>query len=123
MFMKKLSITFLLFMLAIYSGLACQFSINAKDNPTSCKPGDEMVIQVKLTLIHRNCEVAAKETKFKYEGIQVLGATEWKQEAPNVFTRQIKVKILDDKKDQIKLTATRTCDRDGGYGVFTLTKK
>jgi hypothetical protein len=120
--MKKIGLIFALFIGIVVTGQACDFEFTTKDNLKNCKPGDEIVINVKLTLIHRNCVIAAKDTKFKYDGLQVLSATEWKQESPGVFSRQIKVKILDDKKDKIKLTATRTCDKEGGYGVFTLDK-
>lgn len=101
---------------------ACEFDFTTKGNLKNCKAGDEIVINVKLTLTHRTCKVAAKETKFKYDGIQVLGATEWTQESPTVFTRQIKAKVLADSKKKISLSATRTCDKEGGYGVFTLDK-
>lgn len=104
------------------SSQACEFEFGTKGDATKCKAGDEIVINVKLTLTHRNCKVAAKDTKFKFDGIQVLGATEWSQEAPNVFTRQIKAKVLADAKKKISLSATRNCEKDGGYGLFTLDK-
>ncbi|MBP1664753.1 MAG: hypothetical protein H6Q19_1893 [Bacteroidetes bacterium] len=115
-----LSAFFLFFSISVVS--ACNFEFTTKDNKTSVKPGDEFVINVKLSLIHRNCKVAAKDTKFKFEGMEIVGATDWKQESPMVFTRQIKAKANKDNSKKIMLTATRSCEKDGGYGVFTLPK-
>lgn len=101
---------------------ACEFEFGTKGDLKNCKAGDEIVINVRLSLTHRSCKVAAKDTKFKFEGIQIVGATDWVTESPSVFTRQIKAKVLADNKKKITLSATRTCDKDGGYGVFTLDK-
>jgi len=116
--MKKfLVLTFALF-IGVMSSMACDFEFSS--NKKTCKPGDEFVINVKLTLIHRSCPVAANFTKFKPNGINVVSATEWKEEKPGIWTRKVKVKVPKDHKGKITLTATRNCDKDGGYGVFSL---
>lgn len=121
--MKKFFLMLILSFLYIGSISACDFEFNTKDNKKTVKAGDEVVINVVLNLTHRTCKVAAKDTKFKFDGIQILGATEWKQESAMVFTRQIKVKVLNDGKKNITLTATRTCDKEGGHGAFSLPKQ
>lgn len=120
--MKKLGFLICLLIVGISHVQACHFEFSTQNNEKTCKAGEELIINVKLVLTHRNCKVAAQDTQFKYGGIQVIGATEWKQESPGVFTRQIKAKVLNDNKNKIMLSATRTCDKDGGYGVFTLNK-
>lgn len=84
---------------------------------------EELILKVEIILTHRVCPVAMKDTKFTYEGVKVLGATEWKEETPGKFTRKIKLKVENDGKENIKLTALRTCEKDGGYGSITLAKK
>lgn len=121
--MKKLILISLLLLSGLITASACDFEFSTEGNKKSCKAGDEMVINVKLSLTHRVCKVAAKDTKFKIEGIKVLGATDWKEESTGVFTRQLKVKVLDDNSKKITVTTTRTCDKEGGYGVFTLPKQ
>ena len=64
---------------------ACEFEFGTKGNIKNCKAGDEIIITVRLSLTHRNCKVAAKDTKFKFEGIQVVGATDWVAESPLVL--------------------------------------
>lgn len=121
--MKKGILSIVLALFFVSGIFACDFEFTTKDNLKSVKAGDEVVINVKLSLTHRSCKVAAKDTKFKFDGIEIVGATDWKQESAMVFTRQIKAKVSKDNKPQIMLTATRTCDKDGGHGVFTLQKK
>jgi len=115
-FFLSVSVLFLSFVLAN----ACDFEFSTKDKKTSAKPGEELIINVKLSLTHRGCKVAAKDTKFKYEGIKILGATDWKQESPMVYTRQIKAVVLPSTQKKAVLTASRTCDKEGGLGVFSL---
>ncbi len=121
--MKKLMFLTLFVWASVLSAMACHFEFTTEGGEKkSCKAGEEFVLTVKLVLTHRNCTVAASQTKFKTDGIQVLGAKDWVQVSPTTFTRQIKVKVLDDGKKKVSLLATRTCDRDGGNGLFTLDK-
>jgi len=120
--MKKLAA--LIFLLtASLAVLACDFQFSVADGKKSCKAGDEIVLNVKLTLTHRTCVVAAKDTKFKLDGISIVSATDWKEVGPGVYTRQLKMKVNADKKPKIMLSATRTCDKEGGCGIFTLPKQ
>ena len=118
--MKKIVVLLMLFALVITQAMACHIEITSQSDTKKCKPGDELILAIKLTLTHRNCKVSVQDTKFKYDGIQILGATEWKQESQGVYERQVKVKVLNDNKKKIILSATRSCDKDGGYWVFTL---
>ena len=101
--MKKFILSVSVFLLSIYLAYACDFEFTTKDNKTSVKPGEEFVINVKLSLTHRSCKVAAKDTKFKFEGMDIVGATDWKQETPMIYTRQIKAKANSDNSKKIDL--------------------
>lgn len=120
--MKKITLFIILLIVSTIQALACHFEFTPEGNKKTCKAGEEFVINVKLTLTHRNCAVAAAQTKFKTDGIDVVGATPWKEVNPGIWTRQVKVKVQKNDKNKVTLTATRTCDRDGGYGVFSLDK-
>jgi hypothetical protein len=121
--MKKLIVLSLLLFAGIVSISACDFEFTTEGNKKACKAGEEFVVNVKLKLTHRTCKVAAKDTKFKMDGVKVLGATDWKDLGPDVFSRQLKVQVLDDKSKKINISATRTCDKEGGFGVFSLPKQ
>lgn len=120
--MKKLALLTIALFAGFSSMLACDFEFSTDGNKKNCKAGDEFVITVKLTLTHRVCPVAPKDTKFKPDGLKVVGATEWKEVSTGVFTRQVKVQVLESKNKKVTLSATRTCDKEGGFGVFSLPK-
>jgi len=112
----------MLLLVAAFAASACEISFTVEGGQkTSYKTDDEIVVNVKVSLTHRVCKVAAKDTKFKYEGIKIISATEWKEESPGVFTRQIKAKVTADGK-KIMLSATRSCDKEGGVGTFSIDK-
>jgi hypothetical protein len=117
---RKITLALLAFSIATLSALACNFEFTTDGNKKSCKPGEEFVINIKLTLTHRTCTVAPALTKFKTDGFDVLAATTWKEATPGVWTRQVKVKVKPDAKKKMTLTATRTCDKEGGLGVYSL---
>jgi hypothetical protein len=121
--MKKIILLLFFAAISFSSAMACHFEFSTESaEKKTCKTGDILVLNIKLVLTHRNCSVAASQTKFKTDGIQVVDATEWKQESPLVFTRKVKVKVLASDKNRISLLATRSCDKDGGNGIFMLDK-
>lgn len=81
--------------------------------------GDEIVVKVKITLIHRACPIAMKDTKFDTKGLEMIGATDWKEVSTNVWERKIKMKVVSNKSGKLTLTATRTCDKEGGFGSIS----
>ena len=117
---RKIALIALAFGIATLSALACNFDFTTEGNKKACKPGEEFIINIKLTLTHRTCTVAPAQTKFKTEGFDVVAATTWKEASPGVWTRQVKVKVKADAKKKMTLTATRTCDKEGGLGVYSL---
>lgn|SRR5665647_1694934 len=117
---RKIALIVLIFSVATLSALACNFEFTTDAKKKSCKPGEEFVINVKLTLTHRTCTTAPSQTKFKTEGFDVLAATTWKEATPGIWTRQVKVKVKADAKKKMTMTATRTCDKEGGLGTYSL---
>ena len=120
--MKKLVVLFSLLVMTIVSSVACEIklSVQEKSQKEVYKAGDEVVIDVEVRLIHRNCHLDIKETKFTYDNLKILGATDWKETSPGVYTRQVKAKITNDKGGDSKLTINRKCDREGGHATCIL---
>ena len=117
---RKIALIVLVFSVSTLSALACSFEFTTDGNKKTCKPSEELVVNVKLTLTHRTCVVAPAQTKFKTEGFDVVAATAWKEATPGVWTRQIKIKVKADATKKITLTATRTCEKEGGLGTYSL---
>jgi hypothetical protein len=108
----------LLLMLAVPSVLACEIEIGAQGGEkTGYRIGDTVILEIKVFLSHRNCPEGIEATKYKLEGLKALGATAWQETSSNTFLRKIKVQITGDGKPAFHVV--RTCDKEGGYGVFT----
>lgn len=120
---RRLSILSLFVFVAI-SGFACTYTFSVDGGKSSCSSGEEFVVTVKLVNTHRVCNGGgAAATKFKLDGVKVMGATDWKEVGTGTFTRQLKIKVLDGAAKKVSITATRTCDKEGGFAVFNMTKK
>ncbi len=124
--MKRIKLFVLLGFL--FSGIvvasACDISLKIVDNKQeSYKVGDELVVEVTLQFTHRNCSVSVKDTKFKYQGIKVLGATDWKKVSDMEYTRKLKVKVVEvasDMKGTTQIVAIRSCEKEGGMGSIEI---
>lgn len=113
--MKKIILSSLLIMFTAISVLACEItlSIDGKEK-SKYKNGDEVIVKVKVVLIHRNCNIEIKNTKFNQEGIKIESGTEWKEVEPGVWERKLKVKITANKGETAKLSVVRVCPKGGG---------
>jgi hypothetical protein len=108
------------------SGLvsACEIKFGVDD--TSQGPyaaGTTVIFRLRVDLTHNNCPVEMKETKIQGIGLNILGATPWQSPSPNVWERRIKVAIAPNPGGQATLTAKRSCDKDGGWGTFSIEAK
>lgn len=117
---RKIALFALIFCMTSLSALACHFEFTTEGTKKSCKPNEEFILNIKLVLTHRTCAVAPAQTKFKTDGFKVISATTWKEATPGIWTRQVKVKVNPDAKKKITMTATRTCDKEGGLGTYNL---
>lgn len=122
--MKYLVTTFFLFSILLVNQQlkACEieFAIMGDEKKESFKVGDEIIVKVKVIFTHRVCPEGIENTKFKYEGVKVLGATKWKEYAKGKFERKLKLKVLKGNSPEMILEAIRTCDKEGGYGKIKL---
>jgi hypothetical protein len=100
---------------------ACDTKITVKGDPKKqYQPGDEVILKVTIFLPHKDCDVPITDTKFKVEGLTVLGATKWKLNSPGLYERLIKIKINATERDKSVLHVQRVCKKEGGYGAITL---
>lgn len=96
---------------------ACEISFKiASEEKQTYKVGEEIVVTLEVVLTHRNCSEGIDATKYDFTGVKVLGATKWKEISGGKFERKFKLQVTDDEKGKHLMSATRTCDRDGGAG-------
>jgi len=103
---------------------ACEIDFKIQgETKEAYQKGDELVINVKISFTHRVCSKSIQQTKFERDGLKIEKATKWKETSPNVWERKLKIKVTDDQVKKLKLSAIRTCDKDGGFGEFSLPVK
>lgn len=119
---KGLAIFSILFMFfAINTAKACEIEITVQgDKKEVYKVGDEIVVKVSVTLIHRACPISMEKTKFEPKGMKILQATKWKEVSSNVWERKMKLKVTGTKDGKLNFSAERTCDLEGGFGEISL---
>lgn len=120
---KRLFLTLTLLLSTFMAANACDFSFSVGENKKVCHSGETIELTVTLQLIHRVCNVAPTQTKFKIDGVKVVSASNWKPVSDTKFERVVKLEVLNDGKKNITVLATRTCDKEGGEGLFTLPKE
>ena len=100
---------------------ACEIEIKVRGNQkTAYLKGDIVILSVDVFLTHRDCPKGIQATRFKAEGMEILGATKWKEIASGKFRRLIKVRVTSAEHGEGAFHARRTCDKEGGYGVLKL---
>jgi len=112
---------FLLSGFTINESKACEIDFEIlKGEKDKYEKGDVLVIIVKVKLTHRTCPVGLKKTKFKMNGLKVLGATKWKKLGAMEYERKLKLEVIGTKDGKLIFNAVRTCDKDGGFGSLKL---
>ena len=117
-----LIIVAILFNLSLASACDITFEV-IKGKKEVYSAGDELVVKIHVLYTHRVCPEGIKATKFKSSGLKITGSTKWKTLSGNSFERKIKLKVKDNAKTGLKLSAVRTCDKTGGFGEITFKKK
>ena len=100
---------------------ACDIGITVYgDQKEDYQSGDEVILKVSIFLPHKNCDVLIDDTKFMTEGLTVIGATKWSLNSSGLYERLVKVKINNNENNKSILHVQRVCEKEGGYGAFTL---
>lgn len=121
----KYLLTTLFFVSVLLAGQkveACEieFTILGDESKKSFKAGDEIIVQIDVVFTHRVCPEGIENTKFKYEGVKILGATKWKETSNGKFERKLKLQVLEGDEKEMILEAIRKCDKEGGYAKLNI---
>ncbi len=113
----------LMVMLIAIPAWACQISIDFHEdsNTTSLTQGREVIFKVEVRLNHRNCPHPLEETQFSGEGLELIAATPWKENASDVWVRLVKARITAESSSNAALYVRRVCHKGGASEVFDFT--
>jgi hypothetical protein len=110
-----------LWLLLAGSARACEIKFGVDDSAQGpYAAGATVIFRLRVDLTHNNCPVEMKDTKIQGVGLNILGATPWQNTSPNIWERKIKVVIVGQPDGKVTLTAKRSCDKDGGWGAYTI---
>ncbi|MCU4162581.1 hypothetical protein [Carboxylicivirga caseinilyticus] len=113
-----------LLIFSIVATKACELTLKVSgEAKETYHEGEVVIVEVKLVFTHRACPLAVKDTKFQYQGVKILAATEWHKVSDMEYTRKLKVQVLKPKNDKEKepqITAIRSCDKEGGMGSIVI---
>ena len=122
-FMRKLILLLIFISAFLINTTGCELKFSISGEPKEVyKAGDEVIIEIQMTLTHRVCEIELSQSKFSFDGLKVLGATPWKEVHQGTYIRQIKIQLADDNKSEAKLSLTRKCSKEGGFCEIVLNK-
>ncbi len=100
---------------------ACEIDFEiVKNEKAVYDTSDVFVAKVNVILTHRSCPEALSKTKFKSEGLKIVGATDWKQINSRKWERKLKIKVTGSDDGKTFINAIRTCDKEGGFGSLKL---
>lgn len=120
-FLRALAFPLVIVFVSTPDALACEIAVKVKsDRKPSYQTGDVVVFEVTVFLTHHDCPEGIKATKFNGEGLELLGATKWKEISTGTYVRLVKAKVTAAKDGAGALHARRKCDEEGGYGVAKL---
>lgn len=109
------------FLFVVGRAPACEIKFGVDDTSQGPYPaGATVIFRLRVDLTHNNCPVEMKDTKIEGIGLTILGATPWKNSAPNIWERRIKVTVAPAPDGRVMLSAKRSCDKDGGWGALTI---
>ncbi len=120
--MKKFFVLFFMMTGLVISAMACEidFAVSEKSVKKVYSVGDELIVNVQVILTHRNCHVDISDTEFECDGLKIKQATKWKEVKPGVWTRKLKIEVTGSKSGELSISGTRTCNKEGGYGILEL---
>jgi hypothetical protein len=118
---KFFFIAFIAFIAYSVAANACDITFKVVDNKKDkYEINDVVVVKVTVTLTHRNCSEDIDKTKFVPQGLEIVSATKWSETTNGVYERKLKLKVTGSKKGLSTISASRSCSKEGGYGILKL---
>lgn len=119
-------ILFLIALLSVFTGaLACL--IDVKEDPATKKEryrkGDELVVLVVVKKEHRVCRTPIEETTYDPQGVKILSATDWKETAPGVWERKMKLKVTGASGSKLSFSVLRSCSKEDSHSTLVLNSR
>lgn len=121
---RSAAVILLISLAAFVSASACDIEFEViKNKKSEYAEGDKLIAKVTVLLTHRNCPEGIERTDFKSDGISIDKATKWSEVSTGLFERKLLLTVTGSKNGKAFLSASRTCDKEGGFGTLSLNVK
>lgn len=119
--MKKIFYSIAFLFMTVQFAQACDIDIHVHHKEKeSYKAGDEVIFKVNVRLTHRICIYGIEATKFGSDGLELMGATPWKQLSDYDYSRLVKAKVKEEAEKTATFRAVRTCEKGGGKAAIEI---
>ncbi|MFP4368634.1 MAG: hypothetical protein ACLFR2_03555 [Candidatus Kapaibacterium sp.] len=108
---------------SVSNAYSCEIEFTEVNSKEYYRPGDELLIKIKVFLTHKGCPEGIKRTKFDGRGFDAVAGTKWRETSPDLWERTIKIRIKETKDGRAHIEAVRTCDKEGAKGRHEFTVK
>ncbi len=122
--LRSAAVILIISLAAFVSASACDIEFEIiKNKKSEYKVGDKLIAKVSVLLTHRNCPEGIEATDFKTDGISIDKATKWSKVSTDLYERKLLLTVTGSKNGKAFVSASRTCDKEGGFGILSLNVK
>ncbi len=84
------------------------------------KVGDELTLELHVTMPEEICNDGMENAKVYLSGFELLEDWPWTHDNKNHWSKEIKLKVIENKKGQSKITVFRKADKGSFYSQLKL---
>lgn len=123
--MKKILLLITALFFISFTSYACdiKFLVNGIEKYDSKKiyqPNEEIKVTILMSFVHKPCPLSIEESKLKFEGLEVVSESKWIETEDGGYKKEITLKVMPNFPKDARLTMTRTCEREGGFGRLVI---
>lgn len=111
--MTKKHLALIILVIISFINIQAQISIGAvKGKKESYKVGDKIDLTIKLKTLPETCADGMSRVKIYVSGMEIETQTEWVQLKPGFWTKNIRVSMVQSKKNKGVITVMRRVDKE-----------
>lgn len=110
---------------------SCCIAVNAQKNDAiiqitqgakkNYNVGDELTLELRVTMPNEMCIDGMENSKVYLSGLEIVENQHWiKDDNGNVWSKELKIKVIQNKKGQGKITAFRKADKGSFFSQLKL---
>ncbi len=82
--------------------------------------GDEITLELQVTMPEEICNDGMDNAKVYLSGLEIVEDWPWTQEGKSSWSKELKIKVIENKKRQSKITVFRKADKGSFFSQLKL---